>query len=181
MVAMALSPATVSANVEPVSYDTRSVALGWTGVSYLDSPAALAINPALLEGVEHAEILLHATPYLLRAQSPLQGPGSSTDSELGVAPVSSFFVAGRIAPRVVFGAGLYLEVAFGGEYKDVTMIDGEPSNTTPEDLELSLFTGDASFGFSFRVSRKVNIGAALRLPFARLSADVYQNFLAALG
>ena len=37
-----------SANIEPSSYDAKSIAAGTTGMAYLDNPSALAINPANL-------------------------------------------------------------------------------------------------------------------------------------
>ncbi len=35
-----------SANIEPSSYDAKSIGAGTTGMAYLDNPSALAINPA---------------------------------------------------------------------------------------------------------------------------------------
>ena len=47
-----VTPALASANPEPTPYDARSIGMGLTGTSFLDRPAALAINPANLEGIK---------------------------------------------------------------------------------------------------------------------------------
>jgi hypothetical protein len=47
-----MGPAGASANTEPTTYDTRSLTLAQAGVSFLERPAAIAINPALLTGID---------------------------------------------------------------------------------------------------------------------------------
>ena len=47
-----------SANIEPSSYDAKSIAAGTTGMAYLDSPSALAINPANLAGIDRGHPVL---------------------------------------------------------------------------------------------------------------------------
>jgi hypothetical protein len=52
-----LFPRGASANTEPTAYDTRSVSMGETGVSFLERPAAIAINPALVTGIKKFSFL----------------------------------------------------------------------------------------------------------------------------
>ncbi|MDH4283098.1 MAG: hypothetical protein OEV36_10635 [Myxococcales bacterium] len=54
------SPA--SANIEPSSYDAKSIAAGTTGMAYLDNPSALAINPANLAGIDRGGMSVNLTP-----------------------------------------------------------------------------------------------------------------------
>lgn len=203
-----LIPAFASANPEPTAYDTRSIAMGLTGVTFLDRPAALALNPANLEGIPKLGFTFNFTGLLVNQTAPVQGPNTSVSSGLGFGPLPSGFIAGRIAPRVVFAGGIYIETGYGSSFSGVKCLDGaavtpnpssqpdpRPDNWVPatetsdpqcanpqaENLDVTFFVGEFSAGFSFRVHEKFNLGLALRLPFSKQTADLYQNVGAALG
>jgi hypothetical protein len=101
-----LAPALASANPEPTAYDTRSIGMGLTGTTFLDQPAALVMNPANLEGIGKIGFTVNMTNLLLNQRAPVQGPNTTVDSGLGYGPLASGFIAGRIAPRVVFGRAM---------------------------------------------------------------------------
>ena len=203
-----LIPAFASANPEPTAYDTRSIAMGLTGVTFLDRPAALALNPANLEGIPKLGFTVNFTGLLVNQTAPVQGPNTSVSSGLGFGPLPSGFIAGRIAPRVVFAGGIYIETGYGSSFSGVKCLDGaavtpnpssqpdpRPDNWVPatetsdpqclnpqaEDLDVTFFVGEFAAGFSFRVHEKFNLGLALRLPFSKQTADLYQNVGAAFG
>jgi long-subunit fatty acid transport protein len=176
-----LTPALASANPEPTAYDTRSIGMGLTGTSWLERPAALAMNPANLEGIDKIGFTFNFTNLLVNQTAPVQGPGTSLSSGLGYGPLPSGFIAGRIAPRVVFGGGLYIETGYGSSFQDVVGVDGVASNTEPQDLDVTFFVGEFAGGFSFKAHEKLWLGAALRLPFSKQTASLWQNVGAALG
>ncbi|MGB5546806.1 MAG: outer membrane protein transport protein [Polyangiales bacterium] len=190
-----LCAASASANPEPSTYDTRSLSMGFTGTTYLERPAALVLNPANLEGIDKFGFALSFTNIFVRSFAPVQGPNTKVRSPLAHGPLPSFFVAGRIAPRVVFGAGVYIEAGFAGNYPDTICIDGEvvgPApdyvadtnpetcfNRTAQDLKITAFIGEAAVGTSIRVTDELWLGLAIRLPFSRQVADVWSNIGAA--
>jgi long-subunit fatty acid transport protein len=189
-----LVPVLASANPEPTAYDTRSVGMALTGTSFLERPAALALNPANLEGIKKLGFTFNMTNLLVNQTSPVQGPNTSVQSGLGYGPLPSGFVGGRIAPRVVFVGGLYIETGYGSSFQDVTCVDGhtvtdgvpdtDPAtcyNRDPQDLDVTFFVGEFATGFSFRAHEKFWLGVALRLPFSKQVADLWQNVGAALG
>ncbi len=176
-----LAPAIAKANPEPTAYDSRSVGLGLTGVTYLERPAAIAINPANLEGIEKFSFTFLFNPLVVLQTAPVEGPNTSLSSGVGFGPLGSFFVGGRIAPRVVLGFGVYIETGYGSGFDNVADVDGAGQNVEPENLEVVFFVGEAALGTSIRLSRKVNIGVALRLPFSVQQADLFTNLGAALG
>lgn len=171
--------------------------MGLTGTTYLERPAALAINPANLEGIETFGFSLAFTGLLVKQWAPVQGPNTRLDSGLGIGPLPAAFVAGRIAPRVVFAAGIYIETGYGSSFDNVECLDGDvvgpapeyvPDNNTatctnsePQDLNVSFFVGEFSAGTSIRVTDQLWLGVALRLPFSKQVADLWQNVGAALG
>jgi hypothetical protein len=192
-----ITPALVSANPEPTAYDSRSIGMALTGVTYLDQPAALVLNPANLEGIDKLGFTLNFSALLVTQRAPVQGPNTRVDSSLGFGPLSSGFIAGRIAPRVVFAGGVYIETGYGSSFDQVTCLDGDvvggppdyaPStpdstppctNLAPQNLDVSFFVGEFSAGFSFRAHEKFMLGLALRVPFSKQTADLYQNIGAA--
>ena len=178
-------PKPASANTEPGAYDTRSVALGLTGVAYLDRPAALALNPATLEGINKFSLSLMSNTLLINTTAPVSGPGTSKSTGISLGPLMSFFVAGRVAPRFVLSAGAYLEVGYGADFANVVNVDGEDASILgtdqPTDQKVQFFVAEFALGGSIRVTDKFTIGLALRVPYADQRAELYQNFGAALG
>jgi len=194
-----LTPAFASANPEPTAYDARSIAMGLTGTTYLDGPAALVLNPANLEGIEKLGFSFTFTALMVNQRAPVEGPNTIVDSGIGFGPIPAVFIAGRIAPRVVFGGGIYIETGYGSDFAGVVCMDGAPvggppdyapstpdsdppcTNPDPENLEVTFFVGEFTAGFSFLAHEKFILGLALRLPFSKQVADLWQNVGAALG
>jgi hypothetical protein len=165
-----------------------------TGTSFLERPAALALNPANMEGIKKLGFTFNMTNLLVNQTAPVQGPGTNVSSGLGYGPLPSGFIGGRIAPRVVFTGGLYIETGYGSSFSGVQCLDGDEvvdgvpdtnpdtcTNSAPENLDVTFFVGEFAAGFSFKVHEKFWLGAALRLPFSKQAADLYQNVGAALG
>ena len=191
-----LSPSPASANPEPTAYDSRSIAMGITGTSYLESPAALAMNPANMEGIDTLGFTFNFTNLFVNQRAPVQGPNTRVDSGIGYGPMPSGFIGGRIAPRVVFVGGIYIETGYGSSFSDVRCVDGDPvgpgpeyapstppgcTSPEPQNLDVTFFVGEFSAGFSFRVHEKFLLGMALRLPFSKQVSDLYQNVGAVFG
>ena len=192
-----LTPALASANPEPTAYDSRSIAMGLTGTTFMDQPAALALNPANLEGIPKFGFTFNFTNLFVNQTAPVMGPNTDVSSGLGYGPLPSAFLAGRIAPRVVFAGGIYIETGYGSSFSGVRCLDGvdlgpppdneantDPAtcaNPQPEDLDVTFFVGEFAAGFSFLAHEKFILGLALRLPFSKQVADLYQNVGAALG
>ncbi len=191
-----LTPAFASANPEPTAYDTRSISMGLTGTTYMERASALVLNPANMEGIEKLGFTLNFTALFTRQIAPIQGPNTDGRSSLGFGPIPSGFIAGRIAPRVVFGAGLVIETGYGSSFDNVICLDGDPvggppdytpttdpaqcTNPDPQDLNVTFFVGEASIGTSYKIHEKFWLGVALRLPFSKQVADLWQNVGAAL-
>ncbi len=188
-----LTPSLASANPEPTAYDTRSIGMGLTGTSWLERPAALAMNPANLEGIDKLGFTFNFTNLLVNQTAPVQGAGTSLSSGIGYGPLPSGFLAGRIAPRVVFAGGIYIETGYGSSFDNVTCLDGVAVNeegnvlpngdcndNMPQSLDVTFFVGEFATGFSFKAHEKFWLGVALRLPFSKQVADLYQNIGAAL-
>jgi len=190
LVAGMFTPALASANPEPTAYDSRSIGMGLTGVTYLDRPAALVLNPANLDGIEKLGFTLNFTALFTNQRAPVAGPNTQVDSGVGFGPIPAGFIAGRIAPRVVFAGGIYIETGYGSSFSGVRCVDGDPVGDGPEyapstppgctspeprNLDVTFFVGEFSAGFSFRVHEKFLLGMALRLPFSKQISDLYQN------
>jgi long-subunit fatty acid transport protein len=190
-----LTPALASANPEPTAYDTRSISMGLTGATYMERASALVLNPANLEGVKKLGFTLNFTGIVTNQIAPLQGPNTRGESGPALGPLPSGFIAGRIAPRVVFAAGLVIETGYGSSFDNVVCLDGDLvspegvpdtdpatcTNSEPQSLNVTFFVGEASVGTSYRINDKFWLGVALRLPFSKQVADLWQNVGAALG
>ena len=189
-----LSPAFAKANPEPAAYDTRSISMGLTGASFLERPAALVLNPANLEGIEKIGFTLNFAALFTKQDAPVQGPNTSVLSSLGFGPLPSSFIAGRIAPRVVFAGGIYIETGYGSSFDNVVCLDGDVivdgvadtdpascTNADSQNLDVTFFVGEFSVGTSIRLTDELWLGIALRLPFSKQVADLWQNVGAALG
>ena len=131
----------------------------------------------------------------MNQRAPVQGPNTRVDSGLGFGPIPAAFIAGRIAPKVVFAGGIYIETGYGSSFAQVTCMDGDPvggapdytpstlpdcSNPEAQDLNVTFFVGEFSSGFSFLAHEKFLLGLAIRVPFSKQVADLWQNAAAAL-
>ncbi len=158
------------ANIEPSSYDAKSIALGTTGMAYLDNPSALAINPANLALIEKGSMGVNITPVLTQSQAPLAGPNSEVKSDLGFGPIPSIFGAVRLHDRIVLGFGAYALGLFGARYSDVQDLYGESGATG--DFEVRFLSGEAAVGISIQVVPSLDLGVTLRVPFAWQRATI---------
>jgi len=190
----ALAPAAAGANPEPTAYDSRGIAMGLTGTSYMERPSALVLNPANMEGIGKLGFSLNFTGIFTNQIAPMQGPNTRGTSGLGFGPLPSGFVGGRISPRMVFAAGIVIETGYGSGFSDVVCLDGDQvvdgvpdtnpdtcTNSEPQNLDVTFFVGEFSAGTSIRITDEFWLGVALRLPFSKQVADLWQNVGAALG
>ena len=70
---------------------------------------------------------------MVAQRAPVQGPNTQVDSGLGFGPLPSGFIAGRIAPRVVFAGGIYIETGYGSSFEDVVQcLDGDVVGGPPD-------------------------------------------------
>ena len=189
-----LIPTLASANPEPTAYDTRSIAMGLTGTSYMERPSALVLNPANMEGIDKLGFSLNFTGIFTTQIAPVQGPNTRGVAGPSLGPLPSTFIGGRISPRMVFVSGIVIETGYGSSFDDVVCLDGDevvggvpdtdPStctNSDPQNLDVTFFVGEFSAGTSIRITDELWLGVALRLPFSKQVADLWQNVGAALG
>ena len=159
-----------SANIEPSSYDAKSIGAGTTGMAYLDNPSALAINPANLALIDRGAMSVNITPVFSKSHAPLAGANSDVESDLGFGPIPSLFGAVRVADRVVLGFGAYALGVFGAKYSNVNDLYGQPDATG--DFEVRFVSGEAAVGAAFEILRSLDLGVTLRVPFAWQNATV---------
>jgi hypothetical protein len=146
-----------------------------------------------MEGIKKLGFTFNMTNLLVNQTAPVKGPGTSVSSGLGYGPLPSGFIGGRIAPRVVLVGGLYIETGYGSSFSGVRCVDGDEvvdgvpdtdpatcTNGEPQDLDVTFFVGEFAVGTSFRIHEKFWLGVALRLPFSKQVADLWQNVGAAL-
>ena len=159
-----------SANIEPSSYDAKSIGAGTTGMAYLENPSALAINPANLAGIDRGGMSVNITPVFSRSQAPLAGPNSEVTSDLGFGPIPSLFGAVRIADRVVLGFGAYALGIFGAKYSNVQDLYGVSGETG--DFQVTFVSGEAAVGVAIEILSSLDLGVTLRVPFAWQNATI---------
>ncbi len=158
-----------AANIEPSSYDAKSIGAGTTGMAYLDNPSALAINPANLAGIDRGGMSVNITPVFSVSQAPLAGANSEVKSDLGFGPIPSLFGAVRVADRVVLGFGAYALGVFGATYSNVQDLYGEGGEG---DFEVTFVSGEAAIGVSIEILSSLDLGVTLRVPFAFQNATI---------
>lgn len=158
------------ANIEPSSYDAKSIGAGTTGMAYLDNPSALAINPANLAGIDRGGMSVNVTPVFSVSQAPLAGANSEVKSDLGFGPIPSLFGAVRVADRVVLGFGAYALGVFGAKYSNVQDLYGEAG--AEGDFEVTFVSGEAAVGVAIEILSSLDLGVTLRVPFAYQNATI---------
>lgn len=164
-----LAQGVASANIEPSSFDAKSIGAGTTGMAFLESPSALAINPANLARIPKGALSANLTPVFTVSEAPLAGPNTVVRSDLGFGAIPSLFGAVRLGDRVVLGLGAYALGLFGASYSDVDNIYG--SGLTG-DFELTFVSGEAAIGIGVEILPTLDLGVTLRVPFAFQDATI---------
>ena len=159
-----------AANIEPSAYDAKSVGAGTTGMAYLDNPSALAINPANLALINKGGMSVNLTAVWSQSQAPLSGPNTDVKSDLGFGPIPSLFGAVRVGNHVVLGFGAYALGVFGAKYSNVMDLYGQPG--VDGDFEVTFGSGEAAVAAAFELLTSLDLGVALRIPFAWQNATI---------
>lgn len=111
-------------------FDARSTAMAGTGAAFIDSAAAIPINPALLDQIDKLTLTVDGTLLVAQPQSPYVVTHSSADggtfknyetirSDRSYGPLFFIGAAYRVLDRVVVGAAVYPLLGMGtqAEYR----------------------------------------------------------------
>ena len=107
-------------------------------------------------------------------QAPLAGPESEDHTGWRFAPLPFLGFAVRAHEHVVLGLGAYVLTGYGGAFEDVEVVAGEPL-PEPMDQDATLWVAEASLSGAFRITPALDVGLAIRFPYARQNANVYQE------
>ncbi|MBC7173814.1 MAG: outer membrane protein transport protein [Polyangiaceae bacterium] len=154
----------------------RSTAMGNTALAHLETPAAVALNPANLEGTGRFTASLSLPLAIASLRGPVGGEGATRETPALFVPNPSVFVAGRVAPRVVLGGGFYVVSQFGGAYEDVEVLHGDVLDE-PRDMTVAFANLEAAASMSIALHEQLRVGFGLRLPFAVQRASQPQVML----
>lgn len=156
-----LSSSTALANTDINGlFDARSTGMGATGVAYIDSAAAIPINPAALDQIGKLSLTLDTTVIVVQPQAPYIVTHPSVDGgtyqnyetirfDRTVAPL--FFLGGayRLHERVVVGAAIYPMIGMG------TTTKYRPAPELSPDLEIKTEVGAGLLEFGLPVSVRI--------------------------
>jgi long-chain fatty acid transport protein len=147
----------------PLRFGARSLAMGGTGVAFVDDATAAAVNPAGLDRIEHFSISLGVSPFLPRTDVPFS-PGRNQSTEREVVPL--FFAGGgvRLFDPLTAGIAFYVASGVGAHYTDLPEFNGL-------DMKLELAVLEAALPVSYRLTDELSVGVALRFAHAMLNAD----------
>jgi long-chain fatty acid transport protein len=128
-VATAASRASANTDINGL-FDARSTAMAGTGAAFIDSAAAIPINPAALDQIGKLSLTVDGTLLVAQPQAPYTVTHSSPDggtyknyetirSDRAVGPLFFLGAAYRVADRVVVGAAVYPLLGMGthAEYR----------------------------------------------------------------
>ncbi|WP_394846448.1 outer membrane protein transport protein [Pendulispora brunnea] len=156
MLGVVLSTREARATTEIGGLDARSMALAGTGVSYIESGASVALNPATLDGVRTFAGTFTISPLRAVLTTPLDGPNTSVDSAGKVYPVFLVGAAYRLTDRIVVGAGVFPTIGSGAKYSDTT--DHEEVRATLAQIEVAP-------SVSVRVADGLSVGLGYRMTY----------------
>jgi long-subunit fatty acid transport protein len=156
-------------------WDARSGGMGGTGVAFLDSPAAVPTNPALLDQIGKltisADLFLIAAqpeaPYTIYHLDPATGTRQvnyeTIRSETASAVLPFFGAAFRIVDRVVFGVAAYPVIGQGTDARYQPAPEEFPQLWAHNKAAMGLF--EISNAVSVRIIDNLSIAAAWRINY----------------
>lgn len=168
-----------AANTEPSAFDARSVGLATTGAAYLDTPAALVVNPANLMLLEDGGIQATFQPIFVKQWAPVEAPDTRSESA-GFGPLFAGYGAARIHPRVVLGFGVYTTTGYSSGFEGLSSVASAELDA-PRDISARFFSLEASAAASLQLHERLYLGFGLRLPYAQQGAKLYQELFPETG
>jgi long-chain fatty acid transport protein len=167
-VVIILPAATLASTETPAIFDARSVALGGAGTAYVDNATAAFYNPACLENIDKLSLTLGFSPYFPQLTAPLNGPNTTVESTVSLAPL--FFAGGAwrlpFFDRMVVGLAVYPTAGLGGAYENVASLGGE-------DLEMAIYMIEASIPVSIRITDGLAIAFSWRMTYLAQSSKLF--------
>jgi long-subunit fatty acid transport protein len=157
-----------SASTElPLRYNARSLAMGGTGVAFVDDASAIAINPARLDAIPNFSATAAMAPFMPRNEVPFS-EGTTQVGQRSVVPLFFVGAAGRLTKRLSIGGAVYVVAGAGSEYEDIPEYNG---------LDMSLEVGviEAAIPIAYRVTDELSLGVAFRGAYCFLSTDMPIN------
>jgi long-chain fatty acid transport protein len=162
-------------------FDGRSAGMGGTGVAFIDSPAAIPINPALLDQIGKLSIsadLFYIVsqpegPYTVFHLDPATGEHFSSYETIRSSPTSAplpfLGVAYRIVDRVVIGLAAYPVIGQGASAKYQPAPDELPNLWATNHVEAGLFEmGEA---ISVKVLDNLSLAGMWRINYMTQTAS----------
>jgi long-subunit fatty acid transport protein len=178
-------PRVASANTEPTANDARVVGIGGAAMAYLHNPASIYINPAGLAQLEgQFELTLSSSLLFVDAFAPIEGEDAENHTGYRPAPLPYFGLAARVHERVVVGLGVYIATGFGSEFPGITQVAYLEDNVArvqdfmmEVDQSVTFFEGEVALTVGAQLHDMVDLGFALRLPFAKQTASLVEEAL----
>lgn len=161
------------ANTEPSAFDARSVGLATTGAAYLDTPAALVVNPANLNLLEDGAIQATFQPVFVNQWAPVEAPDTRSETA-GFGPLFAGYGAVRLHPLLMLGFGVYTTTGYSSGFKGLSRVASAELDT-PRDISARFFAFEASAAASLRLHERLYLGFGLRVPYAQQGAALYQE------
>ncbi len=157
----------------PLRFGARSLAMGGTGVAHVNDASAAAINPAGLDAIESATVMLTASPFIPTTDWPFSADRSQ-ETETAIVPLFFAGAALRVLEPLTVGAAFYAASGISAEYDALPEYAGL-------DMMLNLGVLEAAIPVSYRINEHVSVGAALRFAHAILETDLPIPFGEAAG
>lgn len=162
-------------------FDSRSHALGGSGVAYLDSAGAIPTNPALLDQI--GKLTLGLDVYYIRSQpeapytiyhiDPATGQTyrnyETIRSKPTGAPLPFFGIAYRLDDRVVIGAAAYPVIGQGATAEYRPAPDQYPNSVAKVDVKMGLI--EFGIPISIRLLDNLSFGLMWRITYMTQSVN----------
>lgn len=141
----------------PAVYDARSVAMGGTGIGFIENGASVYLNPAAMDGIKTFAATGVFTAFMPSSTAPLLGPGTAVTTESNLSPLFLVGAGYRVHDRVVVGFGVFPTTGIGANY-------ALPGN---ERLSLAMVKLEAAPAVSIRIVEGLSIGLAYRVTYTK--------------
>lgn len=164
-VAILMFAGSASASTElPLRFNARSLAMGGTGVAFVDDASSIAINPARLDAIPSFSAVATLAPFMPRNEVPFS-EGTRQKGERSVVPLFFLGAGGHLTKRLSIGGAVYVVAGAGSEYEDIPEYNG---------LDMSLEVGviEAALPVSYAVTDDFSIGFSLRAAYCFLKTDM---------
>lgn len=167
---LAAAPAVAANNLNVIGFGAQSIGMGGADIPISESSEAVNINPAGLSQIGNARFDYTLVPYYTGGGGHSDSLNRKTNPDNDFSALFNVGYAYRLNPKVVLGAGLFVQGGSGYQYKNLTTAFG-----TRDEYSAIFGVTKLATGLAYQVNDQLSVGANIGIAYSQARQKVFPD------